>query len=440
MEKIYEGDSIHLYRDVASKSIVSFAFLSDREEVTTRQRVNLGNQGFEVMGWGSDNKLPQRREDILKDNNIVPELIATKRGITLGQGLICFNRTFKDGKKVLTPIDTPEVVKTFLDQSEWDDYILAAAGDIFKHNCVFTEYIRNKGGQIHSISNHSCKRMRAGLPDLDGKVRKWFWHGSWDAANKETREQKAKALQLYNPAIRQPLFITVHGDPLFFDGYYFWPPYWGGKEWIELSNIIPKFHKSNLTNGYTVRFHIEIPKGYFSAKGTYSTESEQKKALEEAQAREQEFIDNMNKFLSGTDNAGRAVYTKYDIEAYTNKEFPGIKIHPVNFDMKDEALLKLFEKSNQANIGAQGLHPTLASIETQGKLSSGSEMRNALNAYISIKTPAPRSILLKPLYLVKKINNWPANLEFGFEDMDLTVLSEDHAGTTNKVENQEVDE
>ncbi|MEO7176717.1 MAG: hypothetical protein ABIV51_12450, partial [Saprospiraceae bacterium] len=91
--------------------------------------------------------------------------------------------------------------------------------------------------------------------------------------------------------------------------------------------------------------------------------------------------------------------------------------------------LKLYDKSNQANISGQGIHPVLANIETAGKLSSGSEIRNALIMYITIKAPNPRAILLKPFELVKKLDKWDADIFLGFKDVEMTTLDENPKGS-----------
>jgi hypothetical protein len=139
-------------------------------------------------------------------------------------------------------------------------------------------------------------------------------------------------------------------------------------------------------------------------------------------------MDDVNTFLAGIANAGRTLFTKYELDKSLGKEYPGIKIMPLSYDMKDEALLKLFERSNTANTSAQGLHPSLAGIETAGKLSSGTEIRNAFLIWLIINAPLPRRNILSPLELVKRENNWPRDIYFGIRDYEMTTLSNDASG------------
>ena len=228
---------------------------------------------------------------------------------------------------------------------------------------------------------------------------------------------------------KQKKFVLHTGDSLLTDEYYFIPTWWGGKTWVSLANIIPVYHINNLGHGYNIRYHVEIPKDYFADTSTsaQTPESRQQAKRAKDQARK-DFIDNLNKFLQGVSNVGRTVVTEYEINRAAGKEFPGIKIKPIENNMQDEALLKLFDKSNQANISGQGIHPTLAAIETQGKLSSGSEIRNALIMYTAIKTPSARKLIMKAVDLMHRINGFDKSIKWMFRDIEITKLDAEPKG------------
>lgn len=436
--KLHSGQYISIYGDPKSGTAIMVTNTTDRQELTEIKRYSFSGGSAEIAYWGDNNLLPQEREDILQDNNIVPELIATKRGIILGQKLIAYIPRWENGKEIKDIVEMPAVIADWLEATDFDTYSMEAAGELIKHGNMFIEMIETGSGGIASISTHSAKRIRSGVQNSKGIVDKYFWHGSWGESTKKLQSTNIAPVQIpaWRKDIGQPKSLLHLGDPLFFDGYYYWPAYWGGAEWIELSNVIPKFHKANIANGYSIRFHIKMPVNYFLDKVKYeaSVSAEDKaRCIDEATSAEQDFINNMNKFLSGAKNSGRAVYTKFEFAEDLAKEYPGIKIEPITADLKDEALLKLFEKSNDANISAQGIHPSLASIQTQGKMSAGSEIRNALLSYIAIKTPLPRKLILKPLYVAKKMNGWDKKLCFGFEDIEITKLDENPGGSVEVV-------
>lgn len=398
------------------------------DEVGRVQKVNTLNGSVEIKFWGEKNLLPYEREALIKANNIIPELLRTKRDIIMGQGIYPFRERFADGKRNVDEIEMPTEIADWMTQSNFHDYLMTATANLAVHFNVFTEFVRDKGKRIFSIEAKQCRHVRAQKHDNNGVIRNYYWCGKWNRPR--DKDAVIETIPVYDPTINQPKFMLHTGDELLYDDYYYMPTWWGGKTWIQLANKIPLFHISNLNNGYAIRWHIEVPKDYFYDYTSQQLTPDQQKSAKtkESEAR-QAFLDKINDFLSGASNAGRAVFTEYEISKSLGKEFPGIKIQALNADMKDEALLKLFDKSNEANISGQGVHPSLAAIQSAGKLSSGSEILNAFNMFVAIKAPTPRKILLKPLELVQKINGWDPTIKFGFKDIELATLDMNPSGT-----------
>lgn len=418
-------------------------FARQTPEVTDRagnggkeMRIKYGkNNEAKIRTWGKNNLLPQEREALVLDNNIVPELMATKRDITVGGGLMCYREVFENGTRRIEEVEMPIQARAFFQSlpemnsgQDIEAFLLKSCRNLIYHANVFTEFVRDLGGKIKSIKAHECRHLRPEWQDATGKIPNWFWSGNWKDQKKA--EYTPKAIPNYiGESRKQPKFIQHVMDDVLSDEYLGIPTWWGGRAWIECANAIPIFHINNLRNGYTIRWHIEIPKDYFwdytAAQATMKEKADAKQ--KESQAK-QEFLTRLNHFLAGYEQSGRAIVTEYELNKAVGKDFPGIKITPLNVDLKDKALLELFEKSNDANISAQGIHPTLAAIQTQGKLSSGSEIRNAFMMYVAIKTPVKRSLLLKPIQLVHKVNGWPSDIKWAFRDIEITKLDENPAG------------
>lgn len=433
-EEIKEG--IWLLK--GSQSLVSF---SATPSVTSKpgnsgkaMKIQYGkDQTGEIWSWGNDNLLPQQREALVLDNNIVPELIATKRDITIGNGLFCFREkwaTQADGssKRIVEEVERPAGAKEFFSRVDEVAYMMKCARNLMFHANTFTEGIRDRGGKIYSIDAFESRHIRPEKQATIGSIRNWYLSGNWKERTKP--EYMPVRIPAYlGEAAKQPKFVIHCKDDLLSDDYLGIPTWWGGRAWIECANAIPIFHISNLRNGYTIRYHIEIPTDYFVDNSSIQVSQNQKDSAKrrESEARKA-FLDRLDKFLAGHEQAGRALVTEYEINKQAAREFPGIKITPINVDIKDKALLELFQHSNDANISAQGVHPTLAAIQTQGKLSSGSEIRNAFNMYVAIKTPVKRAILLKPITMVHQINGWGDGIKWGFRDIEITTVDKQSTG------------
>lgn len=389
-----------------------------------------GKQSARIRQWGKKDTMPQLREGLVNESNIVPALIQTKRDMILGAGLMAFREEFTDGERQIVEVPMPDVIKTWMEQSNYLDQLAAAARELILHANVFTEFISDRGGKVHHITTQRCVEIRAEEKTPQNRILNYWWSAGWGVTQKEDYQKAIRAIPAYDPDKKQKKFMLhTFDDTCRTDNYYYCPAWWGGWQWIDLANSIPQFHRSNIQHGYAIRYHIEIPTDYFADNeiNNLTAENIQDK-LDVQAAKKKEFIDKLNEFLAGAKNAGRTVVTEYLTEM--GKEFAGIKITPLSADLKDEALIKLFEASNQANISAQAIHPVLAAIETQGKLSSGNEIRNAATMYLAIKAPGPRRILLKPLELVGKINGWPKDIKVGFRDIQLTTLDESKTGIT----------
>ncbi len=410
-------------------------FSSHRDALEAGKIHHVGRN--EVQYWGVDNLLPQTREQLVQANNIIPSLMQTKRDILVGSGVVPYNVIFENGKKRVEEVECPGDITDWMEKSSFDNYLLQSCSDLLMHANVFPEFIRTRDkSKISLLSAKKARHLRLAKQNKQGDIDTAYWSGNWKEA---TTNYKPKPINIYDPKQKQNKFLMHLGDTMFMlDEYYYSPSWWGGKDWIELSNGIPPFHIANLNNGFNIRFHIMIPVNYFDKYTAMAqvdrTPEGQQKAKSALAAAKQDLIDRLNEWLAKPKNAGRAFFSTYKMTQRDGKMFGGIVIEPIKYDMKDEALISLFDKSNEANMSSQGVHPTLANIQTQGKLSSGSEIRNAYLMYVAIKTPVPRRTLLKPLNFIRKENGWdkkyPDIKGFMFKDMEITKLDDDKSGSS----------
>lgn len=418
---------------------MKFSNPRERRESTTEKISYKGSaDGRPIRNWGRANDMPQWREQVVMDNNIVPALLNSKIGLTYGTGLFPYKKEFisDDGIMNIKEVQWEMVVQEFFDKVRMDDYLWAALKNLFMHANVFTEFIRDANGHIADIRLWDCKYVRLGEQDKKGKVKFAYLCGNWpksqlrkDGETEHDKEVIEIPMYNFDEENKQPNFMLHTGNMMLNDGYYNTPAWQGSIPWMETSNAIPLWHQANMRNGYTPRFHIRIPKDYFFTSPVSEAADAMEKAINEAATKKATFIKEVNAVLAGIENTGRAIFSDYFWSDTLASKYPGIEIEAIKADIQDKAMLELFEKSNTANISSQGIYPTLANIETQGKLSSGSEIRNAYHMFIAIQTPIPRSIILKVINLVKKINGWNKEIDFAFGDIQITTLDESPTGT-----------
>lgn len=401
----------------------------DEGQIISVSKAAEGSKGpVKIKYWGKNNLLPQEREKLAAANNIIPEMIGTKRDILVAKGLFTYREEIVDGEVKIIPVPMPAEMEAFFKKINIRKYLRAQAKNLIMHANTFTEFVGKLGGPVTSIKAIECRHIRLEEQDEYGESQNFYLSTKWD--DLKHKDAKIYKVPRYNPETQQTKGIYHTGDDLFHNDYYYSPRWWGGKDWIMLSNRVPIFHNRNLDNGYLIRWQIEIPKDYFRDNTTAEQSPDGIKNAKEAenQARKK-FIEKLNSFLLAEDGAGRAVITTYEINRQLGKEFPGIKITPFSVDIKDEALLKLFDKSNDANISSQGLPPALANIQKPGRdAASGTETRNSYLMHVATKTATPREILLEPIYLVAERNGWPADIKIGFREVELATLDKEPTG------------
>lgn len=408
--------------------VVSFAASNTYDNDTKAVAVAVANTKTEknMMSWGNSNSLCDDREALIKENNIIPQLLKTQRNISLGTGIFCFTEFYEKGKRKIVEVKTPDEIQETFDELDEDDYWENLCNDFVKNSLAYARFKQNSNKKF-SIANVLARYIRPTEMNADGIIESFLRCGNWK------KKEGVTGINSYHSVKNEPkkhlLFMHRIGDHFLGNEYFPEPIWFTGHKWIEIGNKIPEFHTFNLENQYFTPLHIEIPKGYF-----YQGHLVKSGKLKESEARQQEadarmlFLQKVDSVLSGTKNAGKAVWSEYSISEM-KKEFGGIKFNELKIPRGDDALLALFEKTNEANISGTGVHPSLAAIMSGDSLSSGSEIRNALDMYIITQSLLARRQLLKPLNILKKLNGWDKNIKFGFRDVQLTTTDANPTGS-----------
>jgi hypothetical protein len=168
----------------------------------------------------------------------------------------------------------------------------------------------------------------------------------------------------------------------------------------------------------TIAYHIEIHENYFP--NIFAKEGIKEKSLQEARVKKE--YENLNNFLKGVDNAGKTMITYYKVIPDGKAEVPEIKIHVIDKKIGGEFIEDSHEASSMIAY-AMRVHPSMIGV-IPGKTSSnlsGSDKRELLRISQSLQKRL-RDAALKPLYVVKKINNWPSEIQFSIPDILLTTI------------------
>jgi hypothetical protein len=369
----------------------------------------------EVAYWGSDNYFPQNIIGVALNNSITPGLLNFKAN-TLQKGLYLYKEEIIDGKRQKVEIiDT--ALEDWLEEMDIEKYLLGASQDAVYFMNVYAEAIFSRGGgKIVGFNRLDASNCRV---STDYKTA--FAYKNWDkiglmydyAFPLVQRGGKVSPTMIYHAKNSFPGAM-----------YYGVAPWIGSLNWLKMANEIPIYKWASIKNGFSIKYHIEMPGNYFTelypnsrinpATGLAYTDVDR-------QGKERELKQQMNDFLAGAENAGKAFYSKFAIGP-DGKPMAGWKITPIEDKTKYDAYLEDFNTSNQAITSAHNINPSLASINTEGNLSSGSEMRNAFNIFNEISLNSEKKLILEPLLWAKNYN-FPdkKGVKIGFKTVELTT-------------------
>lgn len=393
-----------------------------------------------LVPWfsGSNNEV-ERLTYLVNNNPLLRGLIHTKAAIIAGQGLTLFRR--EGNEYIDVGLEEHLPCKRFHERNELDTW---AFTELLTHSWVgnFFSRVQFSAGnsRVVRLEHINPEFVRAFAAD-DGtiRVKEYLIHGAWnnlptgkittgdtlpawyaddfyDKKDKIITKAKAKTM-LYHGRFRMP------GMP-----YYATPEYYGALRWIELGNVLPGWHQANMANSNGMRLHIMASRSWIERKlndlsgkvnpdtNSPYTEEDIMKAL----------LKRFDGYFTKPENVGKTMASAFTLDA-SGKPVPEWIIQPISIDTKDDAYVKLGPMIDGAVTSAMGVDPSLAAILMNGKLSSGSEKRNAWNIEV-MKSNSTRQLVLNLINLIHRFNRWPKNLEWGFRDMTLETTDNSPSG------------
>lgn len=217
------------------------------------------------------------------------------------------------------------------------------------------------------------------------------------------------------------VFPTYCPDPEF---DYYSLAYWDGVRsngWLEISNSIPAYKRAIFENQASIKYHVKVSMEYLNLKFpkfSSMTDAEKTKAVDG-------LLDEMDRYLTGTDNAMKTFVSFFDTNRNTGQPNPGIEIIPLDDKLKSDAYLPDSSAANAEILFAMLVNPAIFGLGMPGGSygganQGGSDIReswlvmNAINA-------ADREIIYQMFNFVRDYNGWPADMELITLDKVLTT-------------------
>ncbi|GAB3256082.1 hypothetical protein GCM10027347_17670 [Larkinella harenae] len=383
----------------------------------------------EYVPWGKKDDQLVRMHKLASDSPNKWRLIKTRRDFMTGLGV--YTHAGKKGKAQGTRFE-PVVYPPFQawkDLVNWDlEFVSMGLQYAFSGNAfvVLTLDLSKHLVGVEVLDAFKCRvrKLKAG----ETKVSAYLVNPNF--GTKAYKAADTKVYPAFDPKdpTRYPVCILQLMDRIPGQDYYSFPEWWSTESWTNVANKIPRFHDNGLDNGYNIKYHISIPDDYFDRDGL---DDEAKEKLQ------QEVLQQMGESLEGVENPEKVLFTFHKRGLAGQQDSAGVIIEPLKNTMSDDAYMKLFNTANVAQASGHGVLPTLAGIDTGSKFGgSGKELEASANYQQGFLTYVDRLVLLQVLRIAKRLNDWPAEMDFDIENIALYTFDVTPAGAGQNPNNK----
>jgi len=399
------------------------------------------------VSWGTGNKLPM---DILArafKNITVSSNLDFNSKIAYGDGLMVVKKVKVNGKvtyEELIESEAPEVF-AFLRDNNYVRQIQEMANDYSVFFDSWGEFIFDSARTNPKIIQFNHKEMcysRVTQANANGVIEYHGYSTEWSTKATPTNVAVTQIIDRNNPIPDIKAKIEKGSRRLMLNcslptpgRYYYNKPWWWSifeSGWYDFACAIPELKKALLRNQVAVRFHVKIKSSFFEDLFT----SEGIVTKEGKLARRTQVLEDLDTFLSGSENAGKAFISTFKYNAGSKENEFNFIIDPVKTEIQGGEYIADSEEVNNLICYGMGVHPSLIGASPgKSKTINGTEARELFIIKQSITKPI-RDMLLAPLYIVKQINNWDPDIHFVIPNIMLTTLDEG-TGAVKSIGNQQ---
>jgi hypothetical protein len=407
--------------------------------------------------WGTGNDFPVKMLANAWKSNILASNLDFNARLLYGDCVQVVRKQLNNGKIEIVPVlDSEETeIFDFLAENNFPLLLQELIHDVTLLHNGFVEFVMNKEyTKIAQVRHKEATFSRLSVMSDKGEIEYHGYCADWSKAGDDEYpvvatnlldfdnplyDFKAKMGKNYNAkGVKQDKKISrhvLHIAPPTPGKFYYQKAYWWSifeSHWFDFSCAIPEFKMNLMKNQMTLKYHVQIRKGFFDDifKEEGITDPEKQKARKAA------FYQQLEDFLSGKENAGKNLASLFEYDVHKGIEKKDIIVTPIESFIKGGEYIEDSEEASNAICYAMGIHPSLQGASPgKGKTINGTEARELFIIKQAMMKPL-RDLLLSALEIVKEINGWNEDIEFIIPNLMLTTLdkntgAEKQIGNTN---------
>ena len=404
-----------------------------------------GRQYRGIVPWGQNNLLPEEVLEIVYRNPVMTTGLLFNIQVSYGQGIQPFRYVVENNIRKVRPVYDNKEINTFFEENNINGYLLEQMTDLNFFYNVFPEIILNRDvpekRKIISLNHkEACFSRWDSMNPATGEIEYHFYSAEWSKGHREDTVAVTPVLSASHP-IQDLRNRIARGEkrfryivPVNFPTpgkTYYQKPYWYSiieSGWADFASQILTFKKALLANQMSIKYHVQLADNYFEEIFAREGITDDKRRKE----RVRKEYKSINDFLSGEAKAGKSVIS-YVKQTMDGKEFPRMKITALENHFKGGEYIEDTEEVSNIMSYGLGVHPSLIGAspgKNKGSF-SGTDKRELFIIKQALLKPV-RDMILRPFYLIKAINRWPEDIQFGIPDLVLTTLDE-NTGSERKI-------
>lgn len=413
------------------------------------------SKDYMVVPWGSDNDLPQQViAKIGKSPDLSSNLFFNTQ-LGYGSGIMPVKiaaGTDNSGeiKMSYTPVLENKEINLFFENNDINGWLLEQLTDLnFFYHGFSSLLLNNEASasrKVVEIRHRDASFCRWEQMDEKGVIKNCLYSALWNDGDQKDKDITAiPALDFFNPTLdlKRKIGREVYPDAKIVDSgksefiistnlpspgrsYYRKPPWYALIEsgWYDFAILIPEFKKAILNNQMLIKYMVYLDEKYFER----IFQDEGLKTDKEKKTRVKKEYKDIQDYLSGAKNAGKAAFGRIRYMGQDGKERKDVIIEVIDHNLKGGEYIDDSEEVSNILAYGSGVHSSLIGSHGKGGTINGTESRELFIIKQAIMKPI-RDRILKPLNVIKAINKWPDEVYFIIPNLVLTTLD---SGTGSK--------
>jgi hypothetical protein len=388
---------------------------------------------IEFVSWGNNNRFPDDAEALIHCTGVLQTALNYKSRCCYGQGVIPAKLTGLDDNlnEIYKPLNQIEILN-FLNGYTFQNYHISAFRDINKFGNCFPLLVPNiEGNKIIRIEALNARHCR-----LNKDKTKLLVYGDFANSSPSADEKNCLLFDMLDESdpqlhldrlrvkgkLKRPIAFPRIRNYLSNNDYYartdWWAAYKAG--WLNIAKQIPAFLEQAYKNAITAMWHIKVPDAYYDRyfpKQNYENEELRLQAILHWQ-------DELEKELTGTENANKAIFTTFTLNESGRAE-EQIVIERLDNKMNIDEKLSTSAAANSEILFSIMVNPSVLGAGMPGgpyagNAGSGSDIREGLMTSL-VLSYIERIQVLNPVKLMYRFNGIE-DIDFKYKNIILTTL------------------